>query len=259
MIGIYKISNNINHHFYIGQSRDIHTRWKNEKCASNNPNEESYNYPLSRAFRKYGIQNFTFEIIEECKVEELNEKEHYWISKLKPNYNQTSGGDYQTHGKLSYQQVEEIQRILLEDTEGEISHKELAIQYSVSPDTIQAINAGRSWSNSKLTYPLHLSKYDKRREKQNNFCIDCGKKIYKDSSRCLECENIRRKQNKNSSIFSKISRDELKSKIRNQTFTSIGQEYGVTDNAIKKWCDFYNLPRTKKEIKSYSDEQWFKI
>lgn len=91
------------------------------------------------------------------------------------------------------------------------------------------------------------------------FVLIVGKKIYKDSSRCLECENIRRKQNKNSSIFSKISRDELKSKIRNQTFTSIGQEYGVTDNAIKKWCDFYNLPRTKKEIKSYSDEQWFKI
>ena len=50
MIGIYKITNNINHHFYIGQSRDIHTRWKNEKCASNNPNEESYNYPLKMLF-----------------------------------------------------------------------------------------------------------------------------------------------------------------------------------------------------------------
>jgi hypothetical protein len=32
--------------------------------------------------------------------------------------------------------------------------------------------------------------------------------------------------------------------------------YGIDGNAIRKWCDKYNLPRTKKEIKSYSDEEW---
>ena len=29
-----------------------------------------------------------------------------------------------------------------------------------------------------------------------------------------------------------------------------------TDNAIRKWCDFYKLPRTKGEINFYSDEDW---
>ena len=32
--------------------------------------------------------------------------------------------------------------------------------------------------------------------------------------------------------------------------------YGVSDNAIRKWCDSENLPRKSKEIKSYSDEEW---
>lgn len=256
MIGIYKITNNINHHSYIGQSRNIKQRWNSEKRASNDITDKSYNYPLSRAFRKYGIQNFTFEIIEECKVDELNEKENYWINKLKPEYNQTAGGDYQTHGKLTYIQVQEIQQTLVKDVDGIISHKELALKYNVSSDTIQGINAGRIWINSNLTYPLHLTKYDSR-NKKNYYCIDCGKKIYRGSKRCLECEQKRRKNN--SCILSIISREELKKKIRNQSFVEIGKEFGVSDNAIRKWCDFYNLPRTKKEIKQYSDDLWINI
>lgn len=186
MIGIYKITNNINHHSYIGQSKNIKRRWNNEKSASSDVTSKSYNYPLSRAFRKYGIQNFTFEVIEECSTDDLNERENYWINKLKPEYNQTSGGDYQVHGKLTYNQVQEIQQILVKDTESVVSHKELALKYNVSPDTIQSINAGRTWVNSNLTYPLHLTKYDSR-NKKIYYCVDCGKEVYKNSKRCLEC------------------------------------------------------------------------
>jgi len=255
MIGIYKITNNINHHSYIGQSKNIKRRWNNEKSASSDVTSKSYNYPLSRAFRKYGIQNFTFEVIEECSTDDLNERENYWINKLKPEYNQTSGGDYQVHGKLTYNQVQEIQQILVKDTESVVSHKELALKYNVSPDTIQSINAGRTWVNSNLTYPLHLTKYDSR-NKKIYYCVDCGKEVYKNSKRCLECEQKRRKNNSRISI---ISREELKEKIRSQSFVKIGEEFGVSDNAIRKWCDFYNLPRTKKEIKQYSDASWVDI
>lgn len=53
-----------------------------------------------------------------------------------------------------------------------------------------------------------------------------------------------------------ITREELKKKIRTQSFLSIGKEFNISDNAIRKWCDKFNLPRTKKEIKSYSDKEW---
>lgn len=47
--------------------------------------------------------------------------------------------------------------------------------------------------------------------------------------------------------------------IRVLPFTQIGEQFGVKDNSIRKWCDSMNLPRTKKEINSYSDEEWDKI
>ena len=46
--------------------------------------------------------------------------------------------------------------------------------------------------------------------------------------------------------------------IRENSFLAITRMYDnkITDNCIRKWCDTYNLPRTKKEINSYSDEEW---
>lgn len=55
------------------------------------------------------------------------------------------------------------------------------------------------------------------------------------------------------------TREELKSKIRQQSFSEIGRENGVSDNAIRRWCEKHNLPRTKKEINSYSIEEWEKL
>lgn len=94
MIGIYKITNKINNHAYIGQSTRIEHRWK-EHQSSYNWSRESKK-PLYLAFQKYGLENFIFEILEECDKEQLNKKEQYWISyynTYKNGYNQTSGGE----------------------------------------------------------------------------------------------------------------------------------------------------------------------
>jgi len=55
------------------------------------------------------------------------------------------------------------------------------------------------------------------------------------------------------------SRDVLKTKIRTMSFVQIGKEYNVTDNSVRRWCDSYNLPRHKREINTYSEEEWEKI
>ena len=52
--------------------------------------------PLYLAFQKYGLENFSFEIIEECEPEQLNLKEQYWIDyydSYNNGYNMTSGGE----------------------------------------------------------------------------------------------------------------------------------------------------------------------
>ena len=86
-----------------------------------------------------------------------------------------------------------------------------------------------------------------------NFCVDCGKEINKRSTRCEECFNI------HSRIVERPCRDELKTLIRAKPFTTIAKDYGVSDNAVRKWCDFYNLPRKKKEINNYSNEEWVNV
>lgn len=94
MIGIYKITNNINQHCYVGQSIHIEERWEEHKNEYNWKREARK--PLYIAFQKYGLENFTFEILEECEPELLNVREQYWISYYNSygaGYNMTSGGE----------------------------------------------------------------------------------------------------------------------------------------------------------------------
>lgn len=87
-------------------------------------------------------------------------------------------------------------------------------------------------------------------------CIDCGASISKGALRCKSCSSKMRNKD---GIKNSVSREELKNLIRNKPFIQIGQQFNVSDNAIRKWCDSYNLPRTKKEINSYSDQEWENI
>ena len=94
MFQIYKISNNLNNKVYIGSSIDVERRWRQHKEASINEKDHHYNYPLMIAFRQFGIDNFTFEIIDTLPdYQTMIKAEHNWIVKencVVPNgYNQT--------------------------------------------------------------------------------------------------------------------------------------------------------------------------
>ena len=93
MIGIYKITNKLNGKIYIGQSINIEQRWKQHHQETKNGNK---NTKLYLAMRKYGIENFIFEVLEQCSKDELNDREIYWIKKydsFKNGYNMTPGGN----------------------------------------------------------------------------------------------------------------------------------------------------------------------
>lgn len=92
-----------------------------------------------------------------------------------------------------------------------------------------------------------LSQLDK---KKHYYCIDCGTEISRSAIRCKACAD------KHQQHVERPTREQLKNMIRTQTFESIGRLYQVDGNSIRKWCDRMNLPRTRKEIKSYSDEEW---
>lgn len=86
MIGIYKITNILNGDCYIGKSNDIKRRWQQHRTNYNNENLKCYNLHLYRAFRKYGIDNFLFEVIELCQENELIERETFYYEYFKPKY-----------------------------------------------------------------------------------------------------------------------------------------------------------------------------
>lgn len=91
---------------------------------------------------------------------------------------------------------------------------------------------------------------------KKNYCVDCGKEISIKSTRCMSCSSKTRIVSEQDML---VTREELKQMIRTMPFTQIGNLFGVSDNAIRKWCDKFNLPRKVSEIKKYSDEEWSKI
>ena len=76
-IGIYKITNLENEMCYVGQSNDIASRWKQHIKRGVGAETPTRN-KLYPAMLEIGVENFTFEIIEECDAKDLNEREDFW-------------------------------------------------------------------------------------------------------------------------------------------------------------------------------------
>ena len=75
--GIYKITNIKNNMCYVGQAKDIASRW-NQHCKRGVGADTPTKNKIYPAMLEYGIENFTFEIIEDCELEKLGEREKFW-------------------------------------------------------------------------------------------------------------------------------------------------------------------------------------
>lgn len=149
MIGIYKIENKLNGKIYIGQSNNIERRFKEHQTKG-----ESSRIPVDIAIQKYGRNNFTYDIVEETSIENLNEAEKFWIQKfnsIEKGYNCSNGGDQQSIGenngraKITEKDVVEI-RLAYKNHE---KQKDIYEKYKdiISFGTFQGIWQGGSWSH----------------------------------------------------------------------------------------------------------------
>lgn len=166
MIGIYKYENKENGKIYIGRSVNIMRRkWEHIK----NPSPYSY---FDQTLKKLGEDSFYFDIIEECTIDNIKERERYWIEYYKSyapenrdtGYNLTRGGeeyrsDENPWAKLNIKEVEEIIEKLANTS---ISIQQLSKDYRVHYNTISDINRCKTWNW------LHNYKENIRKETQGS-------------------------------------------------------------------------------------------
>lgn len=79
--GIYKIVNIETKKIYVGSAVNIYNRWLVHKHGL--ANNVHHSKKLQNSYNKHGIENFIFELIEECPKEVLIEREQYWMDVLK--------------------------------------------------------------------------------------------------------------------------------------------------------------------------------
>ena len=173
MYYIYKFTNKKNGKHYIGQTNNPQKRYNGHKSESFNPKASGYWLPFHCAIRKYGIENFSFEILEEIMDEEsqnfVNEREQYFIqhyNSLKDNngYNVTVGGDGCPKPPLSYEEklersklftgkeIQDIQQRLLNDEEFDDIEK--IYSPKLKRTFLVNINTGTNFYNPDFDYPL---------------------------------------------------------------------------------------------------------
>lgn len=246
-IGIYKIENLLNNKIYIGQSIHIEKRWQ-EHCKA------STNSLIAKAIRKYGKENFSFQILEEVSnITELNELESKYIQQfnsLVPNgYNIMIEDNNQHHQFIKYDYLIFLE-IVDKIKNSNLSFQEIAIQYDLDLSMIYYLNRGDYHTLPNESYPLREIQ---DMSKKKHHCKDCGCEISKGAQRCLKCDHIRQYKVRHP------NREELKNLIRSTSFVKIGKKYGVSDNTIRKWCQKEGLPSKASEIKRYTDSQWKEI
>lgn len=123
--GIYKITNKVNERVYIGQGKNITRRWHEHVKALSKGRHHSYK--LQKDYEQFGIENFTFEIIERCSIDLLDTRELSNIEKydsINTGYN--IKGDTDGY-KLDY--VEHIGEKFVVDIDG-------LIQTGIKPSTL---------------------------------------------------------------------------------------------------------------------------
>lgn len=214
MIGIYKITNKINGKAYVGQSKHIKRRWREHVNGLENST-------IGNAIKKYGEENFSFEILESCSIEELNDREIYYIDKLDTygkGYNVTTGGDgVKGVGKVLTPEC--IPKIISDLRDG-LPSAEIAQKFNVCVEMISRINNGNAWAIESETYPIR-ERYGERVKKE-------------------------------------INREELLETVATLGFKGAGEKYGLTGNGIKARCEMVGLPIHIKEIRElYGIEEVF--
>lgn len=196
MIGIYKITNILNNKSYIGQSVNLERR-KNEHFSGNT---KQY---IDEEIALVGKEYFTFEILEYCTQDKLNELEQYWINyydSFYNGYNKTKGGEYQYCGRpiITKEDVIEI-RIAYKNHE---RRKDVYLKYK---DKLSEGGFNHIWDGTTWRYIMP--------------------EIYTEENKKMSRQNGQRGENNGQALLSDEEVIHIRERYVNETASQIWQDY----------------------------------
>lgn len=104
-------------------------------------------------------------------------------------------------------------------------------------------------TNSLIPNGYNILRGGKLYERTPNKCIECGEPVHKKNNLCRICSRRRTRvvEWPEPLIIGQL--------VKEKGFVQTGKQFGVTDNAVKKWCKSYGIPYLKQElIKWYNDQ-----
>lgn len=276
---IYVIQNRKDLKIYIGQTKYPQRRWRQHRNSAKRCKRGiigSSTILISRAMAKHDVDNFEFQIIEECSVDEINDAERFWISFFgtqhrRKGYNLSPGGDspgcgpdHPNYGKpapnrlFTYGQEQIICKRYAEE---KIPITKLAKIYECHESTIHKMlqrHGVEILGNKVFSKGKHHSidtEFQKGQEAHNKrFTIEQELTICKEYKKDkLTCPQIAQKYNCNRSIIQKLLRrynvpirskakltDMDKIRIREEFLNSssikLAAKYGVNKSTILRLC-----------------------
>lgn len=151
---IYKFTNKINNKIYIGQTTQTLEQRVNKHLQSLDDNTYFH-----RSLKKYGINNFNIETIEESiPLSELDNREIYWIKYYNSyytsgkGYNLTKGGQWGASSQLICGSAEEEIKDLIKNSN--LTFSQIGNLFGVSLSCISDINRGKTFFENEIQYPI---------------------------------------------------------------------------------------------------------
>lgn len=163
---VYEIVNIVNQKRYIGITNNVKERFKYHQQKYNS-NKES-NKVLYLAFKKYGIENFQFNILksaltlDEAKAEEIRLISEYKTLSHENGYNVTKGGDYRSnygeHNNTTILAEADVLEIIKRRETGEKGSDVYKNYTQITRSSFQRIWLGDNWSYLQSKHDIVIAK-----------------------------------------------------------------------------------------------------